>query len=87
MANGKPNTWPDGSPRSAAPLGGPSSGSTKNGVAIRRADGWQNQDVPAFGGLPAAAQKSDARGGPCVPFGPNSGSWSKSGRATTKPKG
>jgi hypothetical protein len=59
----------------------------KNGVGVRRADKWENTDVSTFGGLPAAAQKSDPQGGPCVPYGPSSGAWSKSGRATTKPKG
>jgi hypothetical protein len=60
---------------------------TKDGVGVGRSDKWQNTDVSAFGGLPAAAQKLDPQGGPCVPYGPSSGAWSRSGRATTKPKG
>jgi hypothetical protein len=81
MANGKTSTWPDGSPRSAAPLGGPSSGSTKDGHAVRRADGWSNSDAPAFGwlkGTPAA--KSDPQGAPAVEYGPSSKLWNRRGK-------
>jgi hypothetical protein len=60
---------------------------TRDGHAARRSDKFENTDVSTFGCLPAAAQKSNPSNGPCVPYGPSSGSWSKSGRATTKPKG
>jgi hypothetical protein len=69
-----------------AATSGPGTG-VRDGAGAARADGWRNEDVSTFGGLPAAAQKLDPQGGPCVPYGPSSGAWSKSGRATTKPKG
>jgi hypothetical protein len=71
--------------RAPAAAGGGGGSVNAKGQSTRRADGWANTDVPAFGGLPAAAQKSDPQGGPDVPYGPSSGSWSKSG--STKPKG
>jgi hypothetical protein len=60
---------------------------TKGGVGVRRVDKFQNSDVSAFGALPAAAQKFSPQGSSAVEYGPSSGAWSKSGRATTKPQG
>jgi hypothetical protein len=77
-------TLPARAPAGAGGGGGPVN---SKGQALRRADGWDNTDVSTFGGLPAAAQKLSPEGGPCVPYGPSSGAFGKSGRATTKPKG
>jgi hypothetical protein len=73
--------------RAPAAAGGGGGSVNAKGQATRRADGWANTDMPAFGGLPKAAQKSDPQGSASVEYGPSSGAWSKSGRATTKPKG
>lgn len=63
-------TWPDGEPRRSAADAG-SSGGTKDGHAVRRADGWENpQRMGWLDGTPAA--KSDPAGGSYVPIGPGS---------------
>jgi hypothetical protein len=67
-------------PRTPAAAGGGGGPVNAKGQATRRADGWENSDVAARGGLPKAAQKSDPQGGPHVPYGPSSGAWSKGGR-------
>jgi hypothetical protein len=71
------STLPARVPAGAGGGGGPVN---SKGQAVRRSDSWANSDVPAFGGLPKAAQTSDPEGGKDVPFGPSSGSWSKGGR-------
>jgi hypothetical protein len=62
------------------PPGATAGFNTKNGVAVRRADKWQNLDQPALGwlnGSPAA--KSDPQGSPAVEYGPSSKLWNRKG--------
>ena len=66
--------------RAPAAAGGGGGPVNAKGQSVRRSDSWANSDVPAFDGLPKAAQKSDPQGGPSIPFGPSSGSWSRSRR-------
>jgi hypothetical protein len=61
---------------------------TKDGVAVRRADKWENTDTRSIGslnGTPAA--KSDPQGSPAVEYGPSSKLWRRGSVPTTKPQG
>jgi hypothetical protein len=68
--------WPDGTPRGStgAPVG------VKDGHAVRRADGFENADVPAFGWLrDTPVAKSDPQGSAAVEYGPSSKLWNRKG--------
>jgi hypothetical protein len=83
MANGKPDFWPDGTPRNAAPLG--SEVPMRGGHAMTRADGWANSDTPTIGWVTGAAAESNPQGAPYTPIGPGSAMWARSrpGKFTT----
>ena len=62
MAYGKPSRWPDGEPRNAQPLGGPSDGGVNaKGQAVRHADNC-DPPVEGFGWVPAATTGSNPKG-------------------------
>ena len=53
--------------------GNGSVGGTKDGHAVRRADGWESP--PSLGWLKGPAAESDPRGTGWTAYGPNSAGW------------
>jgi hypothetical protein len=71
------STFPDGEPRSP----GGSVGGTKDGHAVRRADGWESP--PSIGWLTGPAAESNPLGTAYTKIGPNSAIWNSRTAAKT----
>jgi hypothetical protein len=54
---------------------------TKDGVAVRRADSWQNSDSPSLGWLPNTP--ANPQGAPEIKIGPGSKAWDSRKSAKT----
>lgn len=79
MAYGKPDKWPDGTPRNAQPLG--SEVPMRDGHALRRADGWESP--PSLGWLTGPAAVTDPQGTGYTKFGPGTAIWNSRKAAKT----
>ena len=61
--------------------GNGSAGGVKDGVGVRRADRWQNSDVPSLGWLPETPVQP--AGGAYQAIGPGSAAWASRNAART----